>query len=65
MTILKIFNRLFRLVPNPFERRLYKTTYNPRRHSAYATVPGIYSKKINFTHTHRFTYVKSTVQHKI
>ncbi|XP_074027816.1 glucose transporter 1 isoform X9 [Leptinotarsa decemlineata] len=25
--------------PNPFERRMYKTTYNPRRHSAYATVP--------------------------
>ncbi|GLV43811.1 Glucose transporter 1 [Carabus blaptoides fortunei] len=26
-------------LPNPFERRMYKSTYNPRRHSAYATVP--------------------------
>lgn len=37
-----IVNRLFQLVPNPFERRQYITTYRyvPRRHSAYATVPG-------------------------
>lgn len=29
------------VIPNPFERSLYRSTYNPRRHSAYATVPGI------------------------
>ncbi|XP_044732750.1 glucose transporter type 1 [Chrysoperla carnea] len=27
------------VIPNPFERSLYRSTYNPRRHSAYATVP--------------------------
>ncbi|CAH1107238.1 unnamed protein product [Psylliodes chrysocephalus] len=25
--------------PNPFERPMFQTTYNFRRHSAYATVP--------------------------
>lgn len=38
---------IYFIVPNPFdpfERRLYKVTYNPRRHSAYATVPGTLQK---------------------
>ncbi|XP_069670978.1 glucose transporter type 1 isoform X4 [Periplaneta americana] len=28
-------------LPSPFERRTFTSKYNPRRHSAYATVPGM------------------------
>lgn len=40
--VIKYFFKIFLYpVPSPFERRTFMSKYNPRRHSAYATVPGM------------------------